>query len=69
VRVNPVVIFLVRIVKKEFEQNPNQQMMILAHNKCLIQELYECIQLFEPSVGFYLGGMKEHLLKESESKK
>jgi len=61
--------FLVRIVKKEFEQNPNQQMMILAHNKCLIQELYECIQLFEPSVGFYLGGMKEHLLKESESKK
>ena len=44
-------------------------MMILAHNKSLIQSLYEHIVLFEPSVGFYLGGMKEHALKESETKK
>ena len=61
--------FLVNIVKKELKDNPNQQMMILAHNKSLIQSLYEDIVLFEPSIGFYLGGMKEHALKESESKK
>jgi len=61
--------FLADIIKHEFIQNPLQQMMILAHNKSLIQELYNLIILFESSVGFYLGGMKEHLLKESESKK
>ena len=61
--------FLVDIVRNEFILNPNQQMMILAHNKSLIQELYDLILLFEPSIGFYLGGMKEKSLKESESKK
>jgi len=61
--------FLVDIVRNEFVLNPNQQMMILAHNKSLIQNLYDLISLFEPSVGFYLGGMKENALKESESKK
>lgn len=61
--------FLVDIVRNEFLLNPNQQMMILAHNKSLIQELYDMIILFEPCVGFYLGGMKEKSLKESESKK
>ena len=60
---------LVEIIRNEFILNPQQQMMILAHNKCLIQELYDLIVVFEPSVGFYLGGMKENLLKESESKK
>tara|TARA_B110000503_G_scaffold143573_1_gene245941 strand:+ start:5111 stop:6493 length:1383 start_codon:yes stop_codon:yes gene_type:complete len=61
--------FLVEIIRNEFILNPNQQMMILAHNKSLIQELYDLISLFENSVGFYLGGMKEKSLKESESKK
>jgi superfamily II DNA or RNA helicase len=61
--------FLVDIIRQEFKLNPDQQMMILAHNKCLLQELYDAVKCFEPSVGFYLGGMKEHLLKESESKK
>ena len=31
--------------------------------------MYDLIILFEDSVGFYLGGMKELALKESESKK
>jgi superfamily II DNA or RNA helicase len=65
----PRTLCLVEIIRNEFILNPYQQMMILAHNKCLIQELYDLIVLFEPSVGFYLGGMKENLLKESESKK
>ena len=43
--------------------------MILAHNKTLIKELYEKISVFEKDIGYYLGGMKEKQLKESESKK
>jgi superfamily II DNA or RNA helicase len=35
----------------------------------MIHDLYERIQTFEPRVGYYLGGMKEEALKESESKR
>lgn len=61
--------FILQIVRNEFKINPDQQMMILAHNKSLIEYLYDNIILFENSVGFYLGGMKEQELKKSESKK
>jgi superfamily II DNA or RNA helicase len=43
--------------------------MILSHTKQMIHDLYKRIELFEPSVGYYLGGMKEEHLKESETKK
>ena len=43
--------------------------MILAHNKSLIKTLYEQIEIFEPSIGYYVGGMKEQELKISEGKK
>ena len=46
--------------------------MILSNTKNLLHQLYEGIQLFEESmnisIGYYLGGMKEEKLKESESK-
>ena len=42
--------------------------MILAHNKVLIQELYDKIYVFEQSIGFYIGGMKDADLKLSEGK-
>ncbi len=57
------------IVKRELELNPEQQIMILAHTKSLVQNLHKLITLFEPSIGYYLGGMKEEHLKESETKK
>lgn len=57
------------LIHHELQQNSEQQIMILAHNKSLIKYLYEQIEVFEPSVGYYLGGMKEEALKESESKK
>jgi len=57
------------IIQHELQQNNEQQIMILAHNKSLIKYLYEQIELFEPSIGYYLGGMKESSLKESETKK
>ena len=57
------------IIQYELKQNYDQQIMILAHNKSLIKQLYETIEKFEPSIGYYLGGMKEKQLKESETKK
>jgi superfamily II DNA or RNA helicase len=65
--------FIISVVKKELTKNPNQQMMILSNTKNLLHELYEGISKFEESmnitIGYYLGGMKEEKLKESESKK
>lgn len=57
------------IIQYELKKNYNQQIMILAHNKSLIKQLYENIEKFESSIGYYLGGMKEQQLKESETKK
>jgi superfamily II DNA or RNA helicase len=65
--------FIISVVKQEFNKNPNQQMMILSNTKNLLHQLYEGIELFDKSmdmtIGYYLGGMKEEKLKESESKK
>lgn len=57
------------VIINEFKKNPNQQMMVLAHTKSLLQNLYDLLIQKEPSIGYYLGGMKEDKLKESESKK
>jgi superfamily II DNA or RNA helicase len=57
------------IIKKELEENGNQQIMVLAHTKSIVQDLFKHISTFESSLGYYLGGMKEEHLKDSESKK
>ena len=56
-------------VKQELKENENQQIMILAHTKSIVQDLFKQISIFEKSIGYYLGGMKEEHLKASESKK
>lgn len=62
--------FIVEVVIKELQNNPEQQIMILAHNKTLIQYLFKSIEHKNvATVGYYLGGMKEAELKTSESKK
>lgn len=62
--------FIVDVVVKELQHNPQQQIMILAHNKTLIQYLFKAIEHKKvATVGYYLGGMKETELKASESKK
>ena len=44
--------------------------MILAHNKTLLTYLYKAIEHRNiGTVGYYIGGMKEVQLKESENKK
>ena len=61
--------FIIKIVKDLVDENKNSQIMILAHNKSLLNYLYKGIEFQNiGSVGYYLGGMKEKALKESESK-
>lgn len=62
--------FILHILKKELEINPDQQFMILGHNKSLLTYLYNAIEHRNiSSVGYYIGGMKEAELKKSEDKK
>lgn len=62
--------FIVEVVIKELQHNPEQQIMILAHNKTLLQYLFKAIEHKKvATVGYYLGGMKETELKASETKK
>jgi superfamily II DNA or RNA helicase len=62
--------FILKVLETELEQNPEQQIMILAHNKSLITYLYKAIEHRNiATVGYYIGGMKEADLKISESKK
>ena len=60
---------IISIIEKELQINSNQQIMILAHNKCLLVYLFKAIDNRKiASVGYYIGGMKQKDLKESESK-
>ena len=64
--------FILRVLVSELEMNPEQQFMILAHNKSLITYLHDAIahrNIAGGSVGYYIGGMKEAALKQSEEKK
>jgi superfamily II DNA or RNA helicase len=62
--------FIVHILESELFINPDQQFIVLAHTKNLLNYLYKaiCYKNFA-SVGYYIGGMKEEDLKKSESKK
>jgi superfamily II DNA or RNA helicase len=63
--------FILKVLKDILKKgNEEQQIMILAHNKSLLQYLYDAIEHRNiATVGYYIGGMKEHDLKMSESKK
>ncbi len=62
--------FIVEVIIKELQHNPDQQIMILAHNKTLLQYLFKAIEHKQiATVGYYLGGMKDADLKASETKK
>ena len=55
-----------------FAENENQQIMLLAHNKNVLKYLHDAIKSREiagGSVGYYIGGMKEAALKETESRR
>jgi len=62
--------FIIDVLKNELDRNNDQQIMILAHNKSLITYLYKAVEHRNVgTVGYYIGGMKEEQLKESEEKK
>jgi|TARA_B110001469_G_scaffold77737_1_gene73610 superfamily II DNA or RNA helicase len=61
--------FILKVLKTSFQEDPKQQIIILAHNKNLLTYLYKAIDEDDyATVGYYVGGMKEAALKESESK-
>jgi superfamily II DNA or RNA helicase len=61
--------FILKILCDMLLENPSQQIMILAHNKNLLKYLYDAIVHRNiATVGYYIGGMKDVALKETESK-
>ena len=61
--------FILKVLKETFLADTNQQIIILAHNKNLLTYLYKAIDEDDyATVGYYVGGMKEKALKESEGK-
>lgn len=62
--------FILQVLRDMITENKNQQIMILAHNKNILEYLYQAISERNiATVGYYVGGMKEADLKQSESKK
>jgi len=63
--------FILEIIKNLFVERPTQQVMVIAHNKNVLKYIYDAIafrNIAGGSVGYYVGGMKEKDLKESETK-
>jgi superfamily II DNA or RNA helicase len=62
--------FILKILSDMLIENPDQQIMVLAHNKNLLKYLHDAIAHRNiATVGYYIGGMKESALKETETKK
>ena len=61
--------FIIKVLKDMIAENPKQQIMIIASYKNILKYMYDAIKHHNIcSVGYYVGGMKETALKESESK-
>jgi superfamily II DNA or RNA helicase len=64
--------FILSIIIDMFLENGKQQIMLLAHNRNVLKYLHDAIKtrgIAEGSVGYYIGGMKECALKETEGKR
>ena len=60
--------FILQVLEKELKLKAGQQIMVLAHNKCLLEYLHDAIAHRQlATVGYYVGGMKEAALKKSET--
>jgi len=61
--------FIIRIIGDLIKEEPENQIMILCHNRSLLSYLYEgIIHRNIATVGYYIGGMKQEKLQETESK-
>ena len=62
--------FILKVLKNILKENSNQQIIILGHQKKLLQYLHDAIKHRTiATTGYYIGGMKEKDLKISEGKK
>jgi len=62
--------FILKVLEDLIAEDNKRQIMILAHNKSLLSYLYDAVEHRQiATVGYYVGGMKESALKETESKK
>jgi superfamily II DNA or RNA helicase len=58
--------FIINLIIDMFNENPLQQIMVLSHNRNILEYIQTEIES-RINVGFYVGGMKENELKKSES--
>jgi superfamily II DNA or RNA helicase len=59
--------FILKVIANELKEKKNQQIMILAHNKNVLEYLHDAIKDRKiETVGYYVGGMKETELKKTE---
>lgn len=62
--------FILKVIQKELEEEPDQQIMVLGQNKSILDYIYKAVSHRNiASIGYYIGGMKEEQLKSSETKK
>ena len=62
--------FILKVLEDTLNENSNQQIMILGHQKKLLAYIHDAIKHRTiATVGYYIGGMKEKDLKISEGKK
>jgi superfamily II DNA or RNA helicase len=61
--------FIVRVIHDLVKEQPGAQIMILAHNRSILTYLHDSIlHRGFATAGYYVGGMKESALKETEEK-
>jgi superfamily II DNA or RNA helicase len=62
--------FIVRILRDLMVEDASKQIMVLSHTRALLSYLSEEINRLVPEIqtGFYIGGMKQDKLQETESK-
>jgi len=61
--------FIIRVIKDLVEEEPENQIMVLCHNRSLLSYLYDGITHHSiAQVGYYVGGMKQDKLQETEKK-
>ena len=62
--------FILSVIVRELEEEPDQQILVLGHYKNVLTYMHDAIAARNIApVGYYIGGMKEQDLKESETKK
>lgn len=61
--------FILNILVKLLEENPRQQIMCLAHNRNVLEYFHSAItERNIATCGYYVGGMKQEQLKQTEDK-